>query len=218
MNRIIVTALLVAAGSLTFHSEAWGDHERIIRRDYEVRRTELDETYRAKREANRCEYRHQRDALIQERRLAARIDCHETRSLRIRALNREIAAAARAYGLRNREIVNWYHRERDLLRTSKEIALRNARNRPVVVEHVVGHHGHAASCGCDVCQHPTPVVPAPVVVPPAFDHGYRGSHHELLHRDHVRPDPPRYAPRGAPEFSGAPSVNWTALLLSLLSR
>lgn len=219
MNRIIVTAFLVASGSLAFSSEVLGDHERFIRRDYEVRRAELDESYRAKRDANRCSYHHHRDALIEERRRAARIDCHETRALRIRALNRELAAAARSYSLRNREIVDWYHREIDMLRTSKEIALRNARARPVLVEHhVAAHHGHPPECGCDACHAPIPVAPAPIVVPHRFDRGYRDPNLDHLHRAPMRPNPPRYDEYGGPDFSRTNSVNWAALLLSLLNR
>ena len=191
-RRIITTALLVASASLSFGTEAFADHERSIRRDFEVRRTELDHEFRARRDENRYAYHRERDLLRAERARALRIDCRDTRALRVRAINRSLSALSRDFHLKNREIAAWYHAERDTLRTAFEIAMRRATrvtpivvNRPAVVE-----HNHPADCGCSACRPPAPVIEPPTCrfnhreVPGQSNHGAFG---DLFGDDFDRP-------------------------------
>ena len=214
MNRIIVTAILAAVGSLSVVSQANADHLRPIRRDYEVRRIELDQDYRAQKEANRYAYHRERDYLKAERARAQRIDCHETRGRRVRAINRELSALSRNFNLKNREISAWYQAERKALRNSYEFARRSATvarpviTTPVVVESVP--HAHPANCGCNICRPSTPVIERPIhpghVVPrvnptPVYD-DYR-TYDEYNYR------PARH--RGNPT-----AIDWASLVIGLL--
>lgn len=169
MNRIITTALLVTSGSFSVGTQALADHDRSIRRDFEIRRTELDREFRVQREHNRFAYHRERELLRAERERASRIDCRDTRAIRVRAINRSLSALARDFHLKNREIAAWYHAERDALRTASEIAMRRARRvMPVIVEKPLNvEHRHPADCGCDSCRPAPPVVQVPTC---RFDH------------------------------------------------
>lgn len=215
MNRILITTLLVAAGSLTTFSEAFADHNRSIRRDFEIRRVELEHDYRARREANKYAYHRERDILRAEKARVARIDCHETRARRMRALNREMSSLTRRYNLTNREIAARYHSERDALRTSYEFALRSSRRavvttRPVVVErHVAPVLAHPADCSCNVCSPPVPVIETPTCRDTGlYDDGFGSSRYD---RGYDR----GYAPAGYSR--GAGGMNWAGLLLNLIN-
>lgn len=184
-----LTLALLLVGTLSFSTEAFADHTRTVRRVYESNRLDLDEDYRARRKANTYEYHRERDALRAARTRAARIDCPETRSRRIRAINLDLASLSRDYNARNRELSNWYHTTRRALHNDYEVARRHARtlaSRPVIVESVSTVHGHPADCSCNVCVPVVapvvverPVVPAIETCPnavPSFDRGYRGGY------------------------------------------
>ncbi len=198
MKRILVTTLLATIASVSAPNFAFADHDRLIRRDYEVRRVSLEQDYKAQRDANRYAYHRERDILRAQRQRAVRIECRDTRALRVRALNRELAAAARTYNLRNRELTAWYHSERDALRTSYEIARRNARVTPVVTTR---YGSHPANCECNVCHPPAPV---PQVCPDRrvlIQDDYR------FERDYV-PAISRRSPN---------AMDWAGLILGLLN-
>lgn len=218
MNRIIVTAILAALGSVSVVSQANADHLRPIRRDYEVRRLELDQDYRARREANRYAYHRERDYLKAERARAQRIDCHDTRALRVRAINRELSAVTRNFNLKNRELSAWYHAEKKALRTSYEFAVRSSRRpvavaRPVITTPVVVEsvpHAHPANCDCNICSPPTPVIERPIHpgygvprVNPAPVYDNYNSYDEYNYR------PARH--RGNPT-----AIDWASLVIGLL--
>ena len=187
MHKHILTTALVALGSLIFATTALGDHA-LIRRSYELRRIDLEQDYKAKRDANKFSYRRERDALEAARRRANRIDCRDTRAARVRAINRDLTALSRDYNATNRRISAWYRGEREALRNAYEASLRNARRRPVVVDTVVERpiytrpaarpvvversefappaplvrpRVHPANCDCHICEPPVPVDTCP---------------------------------------------------------
>ena len=218
MNRIISTVVLATLGSLSVFSQANADHLRPIRRDYEVRRIELDQDYRAQREANKYAYHRERDYLKAERSRAQRIDCRETRALRVRAINRELSAVTRDFNLKNREISTWYHAEKKALRTSYEFATHNARRQvavarpvittPVVVETVP--HAHPANCDCNICSPPTPVIERPIH--PGY--GVPQANPTPVYDNYNSYDEHSYRPvrhRGNPT-----TIDWASLVIGLL--
>lgn len=134
MKRLLLTtALLVTA---TNYSEARADHLDYLRREYELNRTELTNDYRSRLEAYRFAYNREREGLLLERKRAYRIDCHETRAARVRAINRAIGDLAREHGNRNRKLSIWFAETNRSLRKEYDLARANARRatRPVVVE------------------------------------------------------------------------------------
>ena len=209
MHRFIITAALVALGSSAFVTESYADHKQIIRQDYEAQRAELDHDYRARREANKCAYHRERDSLRAERDRALQIDCHETRALRVRSINRELSALRRSYHLNKRQIAAWYQGEKDALRTSYELARRDVR-RPVVSSRLIAEpvHAHPADCECHICNPPAveiPICPSeaafPRAVPRYDDYHYRSS---------------SYGP--ADYGRSARTIDWASLLVSLLAN
>jgi|GEM_PF-4737293 len=162
MNKTILTTALVTFGTLLFATTALGDYTQ-IRRDYELRRIDLEQDYKARREANKYAYHRERDALEAARRRANRIDCRDTRAIRVRAINRDLSALSRNYHAKNRAISAWYNNGRDSLRTSYEVAKRTVRRtaaRPVGIGvggigvnifDTVVERPHPADCSCNVC-------------------------------------------------------------------
>lgn len=164
MHKTILTTALVTLGSLLCATTALGDHT-LLRRNYELRRIDLEQDYKAKRDANKFAYRRERDALEAARRRANRIDCRDTRAIRVRAINRDLAALSRDYNATNRRISAWYRGEREALRNAYDVALRNARRRPVVVDTVI-ERAHPADCSCHAC---VPVEREVIVERPTFE-------------------------------------------------
>ena len=201
MNRMLVTTLLAAAGSLALVSDSFADQTRLIRQDYEVRRVELDNEYRAKRSANKFAYHRERDLVRAERERALRIACRDTRAIRVRELNRELSALSRSYNLRNREISAWLNNERAALRTSYEIAMRNARRGGLVAPVSVALPAN------NVCQPPRPTPP------PVFDGRFGVDPYRSPSRRPVYDDGFGYAPAASRNSS---AINWAGLIFNLL--
>ncbi len=225
MKKPILTAALM---TLFCASTVLAGHDH-LRRDYEVSRINLEQDYKARREANKYAYHRERDALYAERRRANKIDCRDTRAARVRAINRDLSALSREYHANNKAISNWYNASRRSLRETYEANRRIARNvRPTVVETVVERpvvvrhpsptlHGHVAphpaDCTCNVC------VPPPVEVCPSEanvryrddyyrdDYGRRG-----VRVEHRRVD---YAPV---HYNRKPNaLDWASLILGLMN-
>ena len=177
MNRLPILALSLTA---LFLSSAHADRGQ-LRRSYEAQRTQLNRDYHAQRRALSDAYRCSRDQLLEERRFIAHIDCHETRSRRLRANSRELSALARQHGRRNRELTFAYQDSLQVLRDDYELArsrMRHAHRAGHVV--VQNEYAHPANCTCNVCAPP----PQPV---PRHEPRYR-DHYQDRRSSHRRPD------------------------------
>ena len=186
MNRILITAVLAASGTLTWSSTLLADHERLLRQDYEVKRTELRNEYRTLREENKYAFHRKRDRLHAERTRAIHIDCPDTRARLIQAINRRLATVSRDFARQNREIARWYHQENDVLRRAYRHARERARlaSRPVFVDTLRPSHG--ADCECNICD-PPPIIEEPAVcseqrVAPVYPVEYLDQHHVRVNR------------------------------------
>lgn len=187
MKTLLYTPLVV----LILACPALADHElRGLRHEYDAHRIELENEYKARREAARFNYHRERDLLRAERSRVLRIDCHETRAHRLRAVNRQFGEAARAFGAKNRHLARWYHRELELLRDSYEQAKRDIRFGRAEAYPVTTYRAHPDDCSCSVCQPPLAVPPAHVRVIP--------DHHGHRHHGHRR------------------KIDWAGLVLNLL--
>ena len=226
MHKTILTTALVALGTLLFTTSALGD-QTLTRRDYELQRIDLEQDYKARRNANKYAFDEERDALQAARRRANRIDCRDARALRVRAINRDLTALSRDYHANNRAITAWYHNGRDALRTSYEVAQRTARRtvaRPVeIVNAGVGYNtgdtvvgrarpvverAHPVDCSCNVC--------VPVQVPVQADYGanygtdYRRGNQDATYRNGREHVPASYRP------NPNSNVDWASLIFSLV--
>lgn len=176
MKRFLITTVLLTIGTLGFAPSAHADHSaatRAIRRDYDLQKLELEHDFGAHKDALRYAYHRERDALLAARKVASRIDCHETRKLRVRALNRELSNVSRDYSVQTRELSASFAAQKAALRSSYEFALNRAKRavvaRPVVIETVSNRGVHPADCGCATCRVPVGAVAPPI---PRPLHGY----------------------------------------------
>ena len=158
-RNLLLTAL-VTLGTLTFASVASADHD-YLRRDFELRRIDLDQDYKSRRDANKFSYYRERDALQAARRRAQRIDCRDTRSARIKAINRDLSALSRDYHRTNRSITSWYNNSKSTLRSNYDAQVRYARRAARPVVDTVISRAHPGDCTCSVC---VPVVERPIIV------------------------------------------------------
>lgn len=232
MKPILITSTMLAG--LVMGTNCLADHT--LRRDYEVSRVELKNDYEARREAHKYRYHRERDVLRAERAQASRIDCHETRALRLREFNRELHALSRDFAAGNRSLASWYHRERNVLRDNYELASRRARiARPVVFAKPALNgrlHAHPADCECSVCSRPGPVnpptsfsPPVPSVCEPREAYGFDGYNVEPtgFRNDHRRIEPVVLQQRhhGIEPVDlrrNRRNIDWASLLVSLLSN
>ena len=99
LRTTVLLFISLVSGVFVCAAPASADHTRIARRDYDAARDYLKRDYDAKREAAKYAYHRQRDVLLEARRQANRINCRDTRSLRVRAINRDLSALTRAYNL-----------------------------------------------------------------------------------------------------------------------
>lgn len=132
-----------------------------LSRAYAAQKAEFTHQYHAQLAELRHANRRSRDRLIAERQLIARIDCHETRSARLRANSRDLGALARENGRLQRELSLAYTDGLRALRDEYNFARdqrryanagqkhRNARtNRHVTFR---SYDAHPADCSCTAC-------------------------------------------------------------------
>ena len=230
-RNLLLTAAFVTLGTLVFTSVASADHD-YLRRDFELRRIDLDQDYKARRDANKFAYYRERDALHAARRRAQRIDCRDTRAARIRAINRSLSDLSRDYHRNNRAISSWYNKSKSALRDTYNAQVRHARRaaRPVVVDTVVARP-HPADCSCSVC---VPVVEPVIVERPETCRPPRPVHPPVPPVDSCPSSRPRdyrdgyyrdsfeqpYLDRGiSPASYGRKpnSLDWASLILNLIN-
>lgn len=167
MKPFTLVAVFVGMTSTCLAGDRRAELIRAIHRGYEQDRTLLESDYRTERALLKTDFFRQRDLVIAQRDQIRRIDCHETRAIRMRANGRRLAELNKAWARENQHLTRVYQAERTALQESLLADIRDARS-VGRVRSTVRRHG--TDCACANCLgHGTPLVHAYEQAPARFD-------------------------------------------------